>query len=276
MQVGIIGLGLMGGSLGLALKKSRFFKRILGYDNNPMHLQQALSLGLIDEGAELKEIKECDVIFLATPVQSIIDMISHLEDVPPNCCIIDLGSVKEKILKNIPQALRKNFVGAHPMCGTELNGPRAAVENLYENKIVILTDLEESGEFQTAIAKEVFISIGMQIIKLDSRSHDCHIALISHLPHIISFALANTVLTEEKKEMILALVGGGFRDMSRISKSSPLLWRDIFKQNKDNLLDALKKFNAELEYAQNLIMSEKWQELEEWLRKANILQSFLS
>lgn len=274
MQAGIIGLGLIGGSMGLALRKSNLFKRLLGFDISPLHSQQALSLGLVDECVEFEQIQKCDVIFIATPLDGIIATLKKLKSIPPTTTIIDLGGAKEKILNNIPKNIRKNFVAAHPMSGTENFGPSAALEGLFYNKIVILTDTEQSGEFQVALAKQIFVAIGMRIIKMSAKEHDKHIAFISHLPHVISFALANTVLTQEEPQNILALIGGGFRDMSRISKSSPIMWRDVFAHNKQNLLESIECFGKEMVYAQSLIQEERWDELIEWMQKANSLHTF--
>ena len=274
MQAGIIGLGLIGGSMGLALRKSNLFKRLLGFDISPLHSQQALSLGLVDECVEFEQIQKCDVIFIATPLDGIIATLKKLKSIPPTTTIIDLGGAKEKILNNIPKKIRKNFVAAHPMSGTENFGPSAALEGLFYNKIVILTDTEQSGEFQVALAKQIFVAIGMRIIKMSAKEHDKHIAFISHLPHVISFALANTVLTQEEPQNILALIGGGFRDMSRISKSSPIMWRDVFAHNKQNLLESIECFGKEMVYAQSLIQEERWDELIERIKKANSLHTF--
>ncbi|PAF53418.1 prephenate dehydrogenase [Helicobacter sp. 13S00482-2] len=275
MQAGIIGLGLIGGSMGLALRETKMFKTILGYDINPLHNQQALSLGLVDECIELKDIQECDVIFLAIPLDGVITTLQTFDNISPHTTIIDLGGAKEKIALSVPSNIRKNFIGAHPMSGTEFFGPKAALKDLFKNKIIILTDIQDSGEFQVAYAKEIFVSIGMQIIKMDSKEHDWHIALISHLPHIISYALANAVLSQEDPQTILALIGGGFKDMSRISKSSPIMWKDIFKQNKENVLKSLEIFKKEIMLGKKLIEEEKWEDLKAWMAKANTLQNFM-
>lgn len=271
MQAGIIGLGLIGGSLGLALKEIGMFKRIVGLDSNEIHLQQALSLGLVDEGVDLDEIKLCDVIFLATPVEAILEILPQLVGVAPHTTIIDLGSTKHLISQSIPKEIRKNFVCAHPMSGTENFGPKAAFKELLPHHIIVLTDLEQSGEFQATMAKEIFIALKMNIIKMDSKSHDNHAAFISHLPHIISYALANTVLSQQNPKDILALAGGGFKSMVRIAKSSPKMWSDVSKQNKQELLKSFEAFQKELDFAINLIQNDKWKELEEWMAKANSL-----
>ncbi|RDU64932.1 prephenate dehydrogenase [Helicobacter didelphidarum] len=275
MQAGIIGLGLIGGSLGLALKEIKMFKRILGFDKKSLHQQQALSLGLVDECVSIDEIAECDVIFIAIPLDYVSSLINSFVNLRTSQTIIDLGSAKSQINSNIDSKIRKNYIGAHPMSGTENSGPKAAQKDLFKNKIIILTDTMESGEFQVAFAKEIFVNLGMQIIKMDSKNHDKHIAYISHLPHILSFSLANTVLAQEKPENILALVGGGFRSMSRIANSSPITWRDIFKHNREYLSFALNDFEIHYQEAKQLILEEKWDELEKWMKKANVLHEFL-
>ena len=132
--------------------------------------------------------------------------------------------------------IRSNFVTAHPMTGTEKFGPKAAIPKLYENKVVVLCDMEKSGEYQREVAKKLFSSIGMKLVFMGSAEHDRHAAFISHMPHALSFSLANSVMKQEDAASIIALAGGGFRDMSRIAKSSPHMWEDIFRQNSYNFV----------------------------------------
>ncbi len=276
LNAGIIGLGLIGGSMGLALRELGGFGCIAGFDSNPLHSQQALSLGLVDECISLEElISDGDVIFLATPVEAIITLLPQLTHIKPSATIIDLGGTKEHIIKHIPDSIRKNFIAAHPMAGTEFYGPKAALPHLFKDSIVILANLHESGEAQIQMAREIFLGIGMKIIKMDAHEHDKHIALISHMPHIISYALANAVLTQENPQTILALIGGGFRSMSRLSKSSPQMWNDIFKQNTQNVLDSITSFQAELQKAKNMLESGDWAGLEAFMTQANKLQEFM-
>lgn len=275
MQAGIIGLGLIGGSLGLALRETKMFKHILGYDKNALHEQQALSLGLIDENVNIEEIAQCDVIFIAVPLDFVASIVNSFKELTPTQTIIDLGSTKHAIHSLIDSKMRKNYVGAHPMSGTENSGPKAAQHDLFKNKILILTDIEQSGAFQVAFAKEIFVNLGMQIVKMDSAGHDRHIAYISHLPHVLSFALANTMLAQEKPENILALIGGGFRSMSRLSNSSPITWKDIFKHNKQHLLHAITDFEKHFSEAKLYIEKDDWDSLENWMQKANQLHSML-
>lgn len=275
MTAGIVGLGLMGGSLALELKELNFIKRVLGYDRNKEHIKDAKRLNLVDEVVDFNTIKKCDVIFLAIPVEGIIETVNRLKDIDKNATIIDLGSTKEKIVKNIPKNIRKNFVAAHPMTGTEKYGPTAAFKGLYKDKIVVLCNIEDSGEKQREIAEKIFTKIGMQIVYMDAKEHDKHAAFISHLPHAISYALANSVLKQEDPKSILILAAGGFKDMSRLAKSSPNMWVDIFKQNKKNLLKSLDVFKNELKYAKALIENDRWEELNCWMQNATSLHKIL-
>jgi prephenate dehydrogenase len=258
MNVAIVGLGLMGGSLALSLKKLDFIDKIVGSDHNQAHQSEALQLGLVDEIVEFEDVKNYDVIFLAIPVDGVIAALKNLTDIDDDTTIIDLGSTKAKIVESIPAQIRKNFIAAHPMTGTENFGPSAAVEALYEDKVVVLCDLEESGELQRDIAKKIFRSLGMKKYFMASKEHDRHAAFISHMPHAISYSLANTVMNQEKRQNILALAAGGFRSMSRLAKSSPNMWEDIFRQNKTNLIEAIELFEDELKALKSSIKNDEW------------------
>jgi len=246
MVVGIVGLGLMGGSIGLAFRGVSNVSKVLGYDHEHTHEEASLKLGCIDEIATFDTILECDVIVLAVPVNAIVELFSKLKSVKPDTVIIDLGSTKKTIVDAIPNSIRENFVAAHPMTGTEKFGPYAAVEKLYENKIIVLCDIEKSGKIQKTRAIEIFEAIRMNIVYMDASEHDLHAAFISHLPHAISFALANTVLSQEDPKSILNLAAGGFRDMSRLAKSSPHMWEAIFDENRTNVLESIELFEREL------------------------------
>lgn len=258
MNVAIVGLGLMGGSLALSLKKLDFIKKIVGSDHNKAHQSEAIKLGLVDEIIEFDDVKKYDVIFLAIPVDGVISVLKNLTDVGSDATIIDLGSTKSKIVESVPNVIRKNFVAAHPMTGTENFGPSAAVEGLYEDKVVVLCDLEDSGELQQDISKKIFRSLGMKKYFMGSSEHDRHAAFISHMPHAISYSIANTVMNQENKHNILALAAGGFRSMSRLAKSSPNMWEDIFRQNKSNLLEAIELFEDELKQLKSNIENDNW------------------
>ncbi len=161
------------------------------------------------------------------------------------------------------------------MTGTEKFGPTAALEDLYTDKVVVLCDLEKSGVYQQNVAKKIFADIGMNIVCMDAKEHDRHAAFISHMPHAISYALANSVMAQEDSKSIIALAGGGFKDMSRIAKSSPNMWEDIFRQNKANVLEAIHSFQSELKKCQKMVENEEWETLNDWMREANTLHDIL-
>ncbi len=276
LHVGIIGVGLMGGSLALSLKKLPFVQKVFGHDHNKKHQEDAIKLNLVDEMVDFEGIKQCDVIFLAIPVDGIIKTLKNLDGISDTCTILDLGSTKEIIVNNVPQTIRKNFVAAHPMTGTENFGPQAAIENLYKDQVVVLCDLEESGEHQQNIAIRLFSALHMKIAYMRAHEHDRHAAFISHMPHLISFSIANTVLKQEDKYNILAMAATGFRSMSRLAKSSPHMWEDIFRQNQSNLIESIEHFEVELAQMKKALKSQEWQELHKKMQNANKLQDIFS
>jgi len=276
VTVGIIGLGLMGGSLAKAVKKYGIAKKVYGCVRNEAQKKEVLDLHLVDEVVDIETLKkESDLIVLAVPVDTIINFIPQLLDVDKDTTIMDLGSTKEFIVKNVPLRIRKNFIAAHPMVGTEKNGPRAAIDDFYEGHTVVLCNLEDNDNHHVSKALNLFQEIGMRIVKMDAKEHDVHACYMSHLPHAISFSLANTVMSHEDPKSIIALAAGGFKDMSRVAKSSPNMWTDIFKQNKDNLLDSMDLFENHMNIVRELIENEKYDELAKWMGKANSLHEIL-
>jgi len=274
--IGIVGLGLMGGSFSIALKETSKVYYFMGLDHNQKHCNEALALGLVDEIVNsLDELKSCDIILLTIPVDGIISVANNLGTLNKNCTVIDLGSTKEKISNSIPTQIRENFVTAHPMTGTEKFGPSASIANLYRDKVVVLCDMQKSGEYQQEVAKELFTSIGMRLVEMGAKEHDRHAAFISHMPHAVSYALAKSVIKQEDAQSIVALAGGGFKDMSRIAKSSPNMWEDIFRQNRENLLESISSFQNQLEKCKDMIEKEKWEELNAWMCSANELHDIL-
>jgi len=276
MKVGIIGLGLMGGSFALALREQYDELEILGYDHNDQHCIEALQLNLVDKiSDDLEAFYTLDLVILAIPVDGIIQVLGEFDTVSDHTTIIDFGSTKKLIVDAVPSRIRKNFVAAHPMTGTEKFGPSAAVPDLYRGQVVVLCDIEESGEHQRKFAKQIFTDLGMKIFYMEAEEHDRHAAFISHMPHALSYSLANAVMKQENPKAIIALAGGGFRDMSRIAKSSPNMWTDIFRQNKENLLLAIQCFKGELEHCEKLVENEEWEKLYAWMQKANRLHDIL-
>lgn len=278
MNIGIMGLGLMGGSMALALKHISFVDSILGCDHNPEHQRIALNRGLVQAVVPFEELKmRCDVIFLAVPVDGVIALLNECTDLcGSDKTLIDLGSTKALIVDAVPPSIRTNFIPAHPMTGTEQFGPNAALEGLYADKIVVLCDLEHSGSTQRDTALRLFRAIGMNVHTMGAAQHDRHAAFISHMPHVISYALANTVLAQEEKENILTLAAGGFRSMSRLAKSSPAMWEDIFRQNRQNVLEAVELFECELKTIKEALRHEDYPTLRRELKGANKLYEIFS
>ena len=275
MNIAIIGLGLMGGSLALSLKKQNYVKSVIGYDHNQDHETQAIALNLVDKIVPFEKLKEANVIFLAIPVNGVIAVMQELVDVAETTTIIDLGSTKEKIVASIPPVIRKNFIAAHPMTGTENFGPSAAIEGLYTDKVVVLCDLEESGTHQQVTARKIFKSLEMKKYFMKAKEHDRHAAFISHMPHAISYSLANTVMKQEQKNDILALAAGGFRSMSRLAKSSPYMWEDVFRQNKANILEAIELFEHELQSLKSSIQNDEWEKVHQDMSDGTKLHDIL-
>jgi prephenate dehydrogenase len=249
----------------------------VGVDHNKTHCEEALKLGLVDEIGDIHSLKEADVIVLAIPIRGIISVLNELSKIgiKKEATIIDFGSTKESIVKECPKNIRKNLVASHPMTGTEYSGPQAAIADLYQNKIMVVCDIEDSGEEQVKKAFDIFNYLKMKIKIMNSHEHDRHAAFISHMPHIVSFSIANSVLNQEDREHIVTLAAGGFKDMSRLAKSNPDMWRDIFRENKQNLLDSIEAFKDELKKAKSMIENEEWEELKKWMEKGNELHKIM-
>ena len=276
MKIGIVGLGLIGGSLGLSLKNEKLISCVSGMDLSKEHEKQAIELGLVHEILTLEQMKQkCDMIFLAIPVEAIIKIVKEFEGIGENTTIVDLGSTKQKIIEAVPESIRQNFIPAHPMAGTEYSGPTAAFSGLFKDAVVAICDFKESGEMPVKRSVELFSHLGMKIIFMSAAEHDHRASIISHLPHAISFSLASSVLKKENKKNIIALSGTGFNGMIRIAKSSPVMWTDIFKQNKQNLINSIDLFKKELDECENLIKNEKWDELREWMSEARKIREIL-
>lgn len=276
MTIGIIGLGLMGGSLGMDLRQLPFVKEVIGHDHNPEHCKTALKLGLVDTIVDFETLVQCDTIFLAVPVDAIIAILQQMPGkIGRTTTVIDLGSTKARIVDSIPESIRCNVVAAHPMTGTENFGPEAAVPGLYKDNVVVLCDMPDSGQHQQETAVRLFSGLHMRMHYMHAYDHDRHAAFISHMPHAISYSLANTVLNQEDKYNILALAAGGFRSMSRLAKSSPVMWEDIFRQNKEHLIEAINLFENELSAMKKAIKNDEWDEVHKRLETGKKLHEII-
>ncbi|MEA3513778.1 MAG: prephenate dehydrogenase [Campylobacterota bacterium] len=276
LKFGIVGLGLMGGSFAKVVKKYNLSSSVVGYDHNKKHQKQALDLNLVEKIVDIEELLLCEFIVLCIPVDAIIKFIPTLNGVDSSkTTIIDFGSTKKLIVDNIPNSLKSNFIPAHPMTGTEKFGPNAAIDGLYEGKTIVLCDLNSCGELHKKRALHIFNEIAMRIVHMDSSTHDIHACYISHLPHAISFGLANTVMSHEDPQNIITLAAGGFKDMSRIAKSSSHMWTDIFRQNRENLIDSLDIYEKHMQTMKKMLEDEDYEAISLWMDKANSLHDIL-
>lgn len=249
-KIAIIGTGLIGGSLALQLHEKKISSRLTGVDSDVSHAQQALDLELVDETATLEEaIAGSEVIILAIPVNSVVQILPGILDRIDQQIVLDLGSTKSQLIAAVRRhPKRGRYVATHPMWGTEYSGPGAAVRGAFENKAVIICNAEESDTDALEWVKYMYKKIGMHLLEMDAVAHDLHAAYVSHISHITSFALANTVLEKEKEDnAIFELASAGFESTVRLAKSNPAMWVPIFLQNRENVLDVLKEHIAQLE-----------------------------
>lgn len=280
-KVGIIGIGLIGGSIAKGLRASGWASELIGIEANPAHAIKALSLRLVDEVLPLAEaIGRVDILVCATPVDVLVQIIPHvLDQLKPGQIVIEVGSTKTPVfeaLKNHPK--RAQFVSTHPMAGTEFSGPEAAVDGLFMGKRGVICDKElSSPEAIETIERLYRDGLGMNLIYMESIDHDVHTAYISHISHICSFALATTVLEKEKnEERIFELASTGFESTVRLAKSSPETWSQIFHQNQENVIDVLDEYiNTLLKY-KGLMLSGNYDKLKDELGKANDIGRILN
>lgn len=274
----IVGIGLIGGSVALKCRSIGLAGRILGVDNNPDHCSQALTLGLVDEILPLEDaIQQSDVVILAVPVGALAHMLPQVLDKVVSQVVIDMGSTKSlltDLVKDHPK--RGRFVASHPMWGTEYSGPAAAVDNAFENKAVILCDTHESDADAVEAARTLFAGLSMRIIEMDAAAHDLHAAYVSHISHITSFALANTVLEKEKEDnAIFEMASAGFESTVRLAKSNPEMWTPILMQNRENVLDVLNEHITQLRKFKSCLEKENWEYLNELMTKANQIRRII-
>lgn len=274
----IIGVGLIGGSFALKCKNNGLAAKIVGVDNNPKHAADALSLGLVDEMLDLESaVRSADVVVLSIPVNALSELLPKILDLVDQQVVIDMGSTKSHIsavVENHPK--RGRFVASHPMWGTEYSGPAAAVSNAFENKAVILCDLAKSDEDAVATAKTIFTALPMRIIEMNADDHDLHAAYVSHISHITSFALANTVLEKEKEDdAIFEMASAGFESTVRLAKSNPAMWTPILMHNRENVLDVLNEHIAQLRKFKACLEKENWEYLNELMSNANQIKRII-
>jgi prephenate dehydrogenase len=277
-SIAIVGVGLIGGSLAIQLHEKKISSRLIGVDTNEEHRRQALELELVDEMLPLDEaIATAEVIVLAIPVDKLVTLLPSIMDKITTQVVIDLGSTKSQLIQSIKDHPRRGrYVATHPMWGTEYSGPQAAVRGAYENKAVIICNAAESDADALEWTRAMYRKIGMHLLEMEAKAHDLHAAYVSHISHITSFALANTVLQKEKEEQaIFELASAGFESTVRLAKSNPSMWVPIFMQNKVNVLDVLKEHIAQLTRFQESIEKEDNEYLLKLITDANKIRKII-
>jgi len=277
--VTIVGVGLISGSLSLALKERALVKKVIGVSRTEASAQKAIELGLIDEALPLEEaVKQADLIYVAIPVDATIPVMQQVMDLITDKQIVaDAGSTKHALCAAVANhPMRRRFVATHPMWGTEYSGPEAAVRNAFAGRSCVICEKEKSDAAAVATIEEVYRQLGMHLAYMDADSHDMHTAYISHISHITSFALANTVLEKEKEEdTIFDLAGGGFESTVRLAKSNPAMWVPIFKQNREHVLDVLNEQISQLRKFKACLEKENYDYLLELIEQANKIKRIL-
>jgi len=275
----IIGIGLIGGSLALDIKKLNPELVIYGIDNNSEHLEEALSQNLIDHKAELSSLKNADLVILSIPVDAAVKLLpSVLDQVSDTSLVIDVGSTKTDICKAVSDhPKRRNFLATHPISGTEFSGPKAAIYNLFQNKTNIICEVEKTTFKLQEKALKLFVDIGMRIRYMNPESHDKHIAYMSHLSHISSFMLGKTVIDKEKNERdIFDMAGSGFESTVRLAKSSPEMWTPIFEQNKTNVIETLEEYINNLTQFKTLMERDDFEAIYMEMKNTNYIKQILN
>jgi len=276
--VTIVGTGLIGGSFALVLKDKALATKIIGVDNNKEHQKKALELGIVDEALSLNEaVAKSKLIVLAVPVDALDKLLPAVLDLAEDHVVMDMGSTKENVITLIANhPKRRRFVASHPMWGTEYSGPEAAVKNAFLNKAVVICDSEHSDSDALELVENLYKQAGMHLIYMNAPAHDLHAAYISHISHITSFALANTVLEKEKEEdAIFELASAGFESTVRLAKSNAAMWVPIFKQNRENVLDVLNEHISQLRKFKSCLEKENYEYLEELIEHANGIRRIL-
>ncbi|MBK8072059.1 MAG: prephenate dehydrogenase/arogenate dehydrogenase family protein [Ramlibacter sp.] len=274
-QLGLIGCGLMGGSFALALKRAGLVKRVVGYSKSPSTTERARQMGVIDVEAPsaLLAVSGADIVLLAVPVsatEATFKAIRHL--VTPRMLIMDVGSTKRDVVDAARRVLRENasaFVPAHPVTGREVSGVEHADPDLYLNRQVILTPIDRTQPDHVQKATDVWTAIGSHVLRMTPESHDAAFAAVSHLPHLIAFALINGIASQAHGRDYLSLAGPGFRDFTRIAASDPKMWRDILIANREELLAQSQIFQRTLQALELMISSGNSDALEDLIGQAS-------
>jgi prephenate dehydrogenase len=278
MNIGVIGLGLIGGSFALAAKQRLEDVILYGADQNKAHLEEAIESGIVDQSLSPELYTKMDVMILAIPVNAASLLVLNLLDqINDNALLIDVGSTKVSICKIVSlHPKRKQFLATHPIAGTEFSGPSAAFADLYVNQTQILCETQKTRPDLLEWAVQFFRLMKMNIEEMDPQAHDQHIAYVSHISHISSFMLGKTVMEKEQDERtIFDMAGSGFASTVRLAKSSPEMWTPIFEQNSVNILEVLNEYIANLKEFKKLLENKNWSAMHEQMQEINAIKTIL-
>jgi len=277
----VVGLGLIGGSFALNLKQKGFLGEILAVDINSEAIKKGKELGIVDGGGtDYSLVKGCDLVVIATPVGVYREVLEGiLPFLSEGVVVSDLGSVKGKLVYLCEELLkgRAPFVGGHPIAGTEKSGVENSVENLFNGAKFIITPTENTDEKALKRVKELWESLGSEVIEMDPYHHDKVFAAVSHLPHVVAYSIVSAIgeLSKDVGENLFEFTGGGFRDFTRIAMSDPIMWRDICIANKDNLLFSIRRFKESLSKVEKLLEKEDGEGLKVFFEKAKEKRSLV-
>ncbi len=279
MKVYIIGPGLIGGSFALDIRQTFNEAVIYGIDTSEKHLDLALELGVIQHKAILEDVAHADFVIVAVPVDIALEILPKVLDlVSDQTLVIETGSTKNPIceaLENHPK--RRNFMATHPIAGTEFSGPSAAIKGLFNGKTNIICEVEKTTFKLQEKALQFFKDLGMRIRYMEPKSHDKHIAYVSHLSHISSFMLGKTVIEKEKHERdIFDMAGSGFESTVRLAKSSPAMWTPIFKQNKKQVVKSLDEYILNLQQFKMLLENDDYETIFNEMESVNRIREILN
>ncbi len=278
MKVGIVGIGLIGGSFAVDLRKEYEDLLLVGYDTSPENLDQAVELGLIDKKGEVSDWELLDLVIVSVPVDAMLNVLPNvLDQISNDCLVMDAGSTKRPICEVVADhPKRRNFLACHPIAGTEFSGPQAAHQGLYDGKTMIICEVEKTAFKLQERGMDLIKRVGMRVRYMHPEAHDKHIAYVSHLSHISSFMLGKTVIDKEENERdIFDLAGSGFESTVRLAKSSPDMWTPIFEQNKDNVLETLTEYISNLQDFKNKMEEGDFKSVYEQMVNTNRIKGIL-
>ncbi|MFV0344849.1 MAG: prephenate dehydrogenase [Bacteroidales bacterium] len=278
MIVTIVGLGLIGCSLAKDIRNTMRISHLIGVDVNDKHCKMAEELKIVDQIMSLENaLTEADLVIVSTPVDVTMKILpSILDFVDANTTVMDVGSTKSEICKALAKhGKRKNYVATHPMSGTENSGPSAAIENLFVDKIAIICDHESTAPQHLALVEKIYGGIGCKIAYMSADEQDHTTAYVSHLPHALAYILANAVLNNEERKVIVDLASGGFRSAARLAKTTASMWVPIFEQNRKYVSEALGKYLNLLAEFKSVLDNNDYKKLSDIITDASTIRDVL-